>query len=508
MAVASAVHCAGVRPNGMRVVAHYMAVVAVMAVYGVQVCPFVESLRPAELLPPLMVMVALQYMLRRELLRRYVVPVPYIQQVPRLFRIDALSFVISGALLAAHNTVVFGFPLTSGMKLMVGFATLGFFVSVDLALEWERRLVGHLESSGEQLPSGEHYFPLTRKMAAVAFACAVFMMAVVFLVINKDLDWLVAAGETLPLASARQVILIEIAFVVSVFLLYVLAIIHSFSRNLNVFFRYENEVLERATSGNFDRRVPVGSADEFGVMAHYTNRMIEGLRAATDELKRTRDVTIMSLASLAETRDNETGAHLLRTQRYVRALAEHLRWHPRFRNHLDPDTIMLLFKSAPLHDIGKVGIPDRILLKPSRLSEREFEVMKTHTSLGAAALRAAEAQLGGSSFLRIAREIAETHHERWDGHGYPAGLRGEEIPVSGRLMALADVYDALISERVYKRAFSHAEARAIILEGRERHFDPAVVDAFLSAEGEFVRIAAEFRDEDYPCAVDNETLHA
>lgn len=508
MAVASAVYYAGIEIKGLRVAAHYAAVTAVIAAYGIQVCPFIESLRLSELVPSLAGVMGLQFVLRRELLRRYVTPAPYVQQVARLFRTDSLLFAASAVLLMIYNTVVFGFPLISGMKMMIGFAALGFFVAVDLALQWERRMLTHFERSGDGIALDERYFPLTRKMSVVAFACSVFIMAVVFLVINKDLDWLVSVGEVIPLSDARQAILVEIAFVVAVFLVYLLTVIRSFSSNLTAFFRYENRVLEQATRGDFEGRVPVGSADEFGVMARHTNQMIEGLRATTDELKRTQDVTIMSLASLAETRDNETGAHLLRTQRYVRALAERLKWHPRFRNHLDGETIMLLFKSAPLHDIGKVGIPDRILLKPGKLSDKEFEVMKTHALLGASALRAAEEQLGTSSFLRIAREIAETHHERWDGSGYPGGLRGEAIPVSGRLMALADVYDALISERVYKQAFSHVEARAIILEGRERHFDPAVVDAFLSVEAEFVRIAADFRDEDYPCAGDGQTLSA
>jgi response regulator RpfG family c-di-GMP phosphodiesterase len=198
-------------------------------------------------------------------------------------------------------------------------------------------------------------------------------------------------------------------------------------------------VLKRATNGDFSASVPISSNDEFGVMAKHTNLMVEGLRARTEELKQTRDVTIHSLASLAETRDNETGNHILRTQRYIRALAERLRETPAFEDLLDDETINLFYKSAPLHDIGKVGVPDRILLKPGKLTDEEFDIMKGHPRLGAEALQVAESTLGSNSFLKYAREIALTHHEKWDGSGYPEGLSGEDIPLSGRLMSVADV---------------------------------------------------------------------
>ena len=155
----------------------------------------------------------------------------------------------------------------------------------------------------------------------------------------------------------------------------------------------------------------------------------------------------------------------------------------------------LLYKSAPLHDVGKVGIPDSILLKPGKLTDEEFMIMKTHAQLGADSLAVAEARLGSNSFLRYARGIAASHHEKWDGSGYPQGLKGDAIPLSARLMALADVYDALISKRVYKPAFDHDKAKSIILDGEGSHFDPRVVAAFISCEGEFTEIAAEYKDD-------------
>jgi putative two-component system response regulator len=217
----------------------------------------------------------------------------------------------------------------------------------------------------------------------------------------------------------------------------------------------------------------------------------------TKQISTVQDVTIMAMASLAETRDNETGNHIRRTQHYVRALALELRKLPKFASSLDDTTVELLFKSAPLHDIGKVGIPDAILLKPGKLTPEEFEVMKTHAALGRDAIVAAEQLLDEPvSFLQYAREIAYCHQEKWDGSGYPEGLAHERIPLSARLMAVADVYDALISRRVYKPPFPHAQAVAIIREGRGKHFDPEVVDAFLAIQDACHAIAMRYADSE------------
>ncbi|HSI43638.1 MAG TPA: two-component system response regulator [Methylotenera sp.] len=218
----------------------------------------------------------------------------------------------------------------------------------------------------------------------------------------------------------------------------------------------------------------------------------------TAEVMAIQDVTIHAMASLAETRDNETGNHIRRTQHYIKVLAEKLRHHPRFAHFLDDDkTLDMLFKSAPLHDIGKVGIPDRILLKPGRFEPEEFEIMKTHTTIGRDAIEHAEKQLGiEMPFLTLAKEIAYGHQEKWDGSGYPQGLAGDDIPISARLMAVADVYDALISRRVYKEGMPHEKAVEIILQGRAQHFDPDMVDAFIELQEEFRSIAASYADND------------
>jgi putative two-component system response regulator len=227
----------------------------------------------------------------------------------------------------------------------------------------------------------------------------------------------------------------------------------------------------------------------------------------TKELAAIQDVTILAMASLAETRDNDTGNHIRRTQYYLQLLANALKTHARFSSFLSDHTIQMLFKSAPLHDIGKVGIPDRILLKPGRFEPHEFEIMKTHCKLGRDAIQHAEDQLGLEvEFLKYAKEIAYGHQEKWDGSGYPEGLAGDDIPISARLMAVADVYDALISRRVYKEGMPHAKAVGIIAEGRGTHFDPDIVDAFMALTDEFQAVAQRYADSDEDLAHKAATL--
>jgi putative two-component system response regulator len=244
-----------------------------------------------------------------------------------------------------------------------------------------------------------------------------------------------------------------------------------------------------------DNQLRIKAAADF--LRDQNEYLEQEVQRRTRELAAIQDVTILAMASLAETRDNETGNHIRRTQHYVSALAEHLAQHPRFASELDDETRQLLFKSAPLHDIGKVGIPDHILLKPGKLTAEEFELMKTHTTLGVAALQTAEERLGMDvPFLRLAKQIAAGHHEKWDGSGYPKGLSGEAIPLSARLMAVADVYDALISKRIYKSPMTHASAVEFIGSQRGQHFDPDIVDAFLALQDEFHGIAERFNDHD------------
>ena len=210
-----------------------------------------------------------------------------------------------------------------------------------------------------------------------------------------------------------------------------------------------------------------------------------------------RNATILGLAKLAEYRDADTGAHLERIREYCKVIAGELALKPEYSGYITQDYIDDIYNSSILHDIGKVGIPDSILLKPGRLNPEEFEVVKRHSALGGEALKEVEAKIEGQSFLTLGKEIAYYHHEKWDGTGYPRGLRGEQIPLSARIVALADVYDALTSKRVYKDAFSHEDAKKIIMESRGTHFAPDVVDAFLAHQETFRKIREElFKDQE------------
>ncbi len=227
------------------------------------------------------------------------------------------------------------------------------------------------------------------------------------------------------------------------------------------------------------------------------NTILERMvKQRTFELAQSQEATIVAMGALAEFRDPETGNHLRRTQHYVQHLAKELAKLPDYEHYLTEDRIDVLFKSAPLHDVGKVGVPDNILFKPGKLTKEEFETMKEHTVFGRNAIIETQQQLDtANSFLTMSEQIAAFHHERWDGTGYPLGISGTDIPLSARIMAIADVYDALVSVRSYKRSFTHKEAVKIITEGSGNHFDPDIVDAFLRVSNAFSTILKTFKDD-------------
>ena len=241
-------------------------------------------------------------------------------------------------------------------------------------------------------------------------------------------------------------------------------------------------------------------ADDFIVKPFEPAELAVRVRAGERILAlETRHVAIFALASLAESRDPETGRHLERIQRYARVLAEDLLAHAPFSETIDRAYVNNIYLTSPLHDIGKVGIPDCVLLKPGRLTDDEFQLMKRHAAIGANTLDAAVRQYPGVEYLRMARDIALTHHERFDGAGYPEGLAGADIPLCGRITALVDVYDALTSKRVYKEAFAHNIAHSILVDEAGDHFDPRIVEAFLRSEDAFKAIKEELAEE--PLAV-------
>jgi putative two-component system response regulator len=253
---------------------------------------------------------------------------------------------------------------------------------------------------------------------------------------------------------------------------------------------YTYLILLTSRSGASDlvRALDAG-ADEFLTKPFNPHELYVRLRVAERILAlESRDVLIFSLAKLAEARDTETGAHLERIRAYCVTLASRLADTEAFGDQIDHDFIALLHQTSPLHDIGKVGIPDSILLKPGRLTAEEFEVMKQHTTIGGQTLEAAARAYPQARYLEFARDIALAHHEKYDGSGYPFGLSGENIPLAARVTALADVYDALTSPRVYKAAYSHEVACDIIREGRGKHFDPRMADLFLERQDEFLAI--------------------
>ena len=214
----------------------------------------------------------------------------------------------------------------------------------------------------------------------------------------------------------------------------------------------------------------------------------------TREISDSQMATLLALSKLAEYRDDETGHHIERARTFCKILAEQLRRNPRYAQSISDDYVENIFHAAPLHDIGKVGIADNILLKPGKLTSAEFEIMKTHPVIGANTLQSVRTKYPKNVFLNMGIAVAHAHHEKWDGSGYPDGLAGEDIPLAGRIMALADVYDALRSKRPYKSAFSHEESCGIILKGVGHHFDPAVIDAFKSVESKFAEIRKRLDD--------------
>ena len=477
----------------IRSTCHYLLGALIFAVYGINVCPFIESLSLTDLLAPIIILFSAALVCRYALEQK-LANTELKKQAKHQFIYDFSIFIGVALLLAGYNKLVHNFPLESEIKVLLGVIILGFFISCDLSLYKEYNIGAMLKKSSQHLTPDDSPYPLTKKFSWFATICLLSIVFVVVLVINKDLHWLINRDPNIDLAMAKAYILAEVIFVISVMMAYVLLIILSYSRNLKSFISTQNNVLAQVTAGDLSSQVSVISNDEFGLIAQHTNVMISALAEQNREINLTRDICILSLATLAETRDNETGGHIMRTQNYVKALALELRKNPKYSTQLDDYSIELLYKSAPLHDIGKVGIPDNILLKPGKLTDEEFSIMKQHPQIGADALERAKGDSGDSSFLSVARDISLTHHEKWDGSGYPNGLKAEQIPLSGRLMALADVYDALITKRVYKPAFSHHKAKSIIIEGNGSHFDPAIIDVFLILEQTFIDIAEEFKD--------------
>lgn len=250
--------------------------------------------------------------------------------------------------------------------------------------------------------------------------------------------------------------------------------------------------LER--TGNLIQGLQAGADDFVSKPVDYEELMVRVNVAERIIALENKNLLVFALAKLAESRDSETGAHLERMREYSKILAERLSQTERYSGEIDADFVQTIYLTSPLHDIGKVGIPDHILLKPGKLTVEEFEVMKQHALIGSQTLDAALQAYPSAQYLRVARDIARSHHEKFNGAGYPYGLSGYDIPLCARIVAVADVYDALTTKRVYKDAFSHDVAKEIIVKGRGSDFDPDVVDAFLAEEGNFLLVKAKLNE--------------
>ncbi|MBW3694825.1 HD domain-containing protein [Vibrio sp. T187] len=469
----------------------YAVAALLFGTYGGRVCPMLETLTAVEVLTHVSIVFALLFLIRHFVLANHT----WVKQC-KFAQLDTTLYFAASVPFALYYSVSYDFPIDSNLKVLFGMSLFGFFTGTIL------QLVSKLAQIDEMNRTGKFDFSLTgqrislvKQMIFLVVLLLITLTTMLTMIAVKDVFWLEHNPERLLDGTGKISIIKEFIFLSAVLAGYAVTIMVLWSKLIKRILLSQEYSLEQVTKGNIATRLPIFGYDELGSMASMTNSMLDSLQSAQTEVKTTRDVAIVSLSALAESRDNETGAHILRTQEYVKVLAEHMSLSDKHRDLLTPNYIELLYKSAPLHDVGKVGIPDNVLLKPGKLTDEEFEIMKGHPKIGAEALSIAEKQLGSSSFLRVAKEISLTHHEKWNGSGYPNQLSGEQIPLSGRLMALADVYDALISKRVYKPAFSHDKAKEIILEGEGSHFDPEVVQAFLAVENEFVKIAAEYQDK-------------
>lgn len=469
----------------------YLAAAFFFGTYGGRVCPMLSTLSVYEVILHCAVVFTFIYLVRHFILATH----PLIAQ-NRQAKLDTILFTAVSIPFAAYYNLQYDFTFDSNVKVLFGMGLFGFLTGSILQLQSKLAQFNDLRQQNQFdfVLSGQRQ-SMVKQMIGMMIALLVTLTAILTMVAVKDIYWLEQNPEQIANGLGKISFIKELVYIALVVGGYVIAIMILWTRLMRKILFSQEQALLEVTQGKVTQRLPVFQHDELGSMACLTNQMLDSLQVSQDEVKTTRDVAIVSLSALAESRDNETGAHIMRTQEYVKVLAEHLSQFEQHRMLLTPNYIELLYKSAPLHDVGKVGVPDSVLLKPGKLTDEEFEIMKGHAEIGAEALSIAEKQLGSSSFLRVAKEIALTHHEKWDGSGYPNQLSGEAIPLSGRLMALADVYDALISKRVYKPAFSHDRAKAIILEGRGKHFDPQIVDAFLAVETQFQHIAHQYQDE-------------
>ncbi|MGQ3354143.1 MAG: HD-GYP domain-containing protein [Phreatobacter sp.] len=472
-------------PGALRSAAHHVLSAVFVTVYGYSVCNFINglevSLWAATLVPVLMG----QWGLRTVIARRVSAASP--DRRPQLAFFGELSvFVIGGSVVGIVNTLFHGFPPGSGLKAMLGFVTIGLFAGLDQGFVRTRL---RFEEGGMPPFAGAPRAPFAVRLGLSFGLVMALVLGVVSLLVLRGIE----DGAVRDVDGFRRLI-VEFAFVFVIILCYVANCAREVEKLLAKAVSEQVVTLGEARDGRVRRRAVIGTHDEIGFVSAEINRLLDELERAHATTTRTNDAIMQALIGLTGARDNETGGHLQRTQHYVGILCEQLALDPQHAAALTPQGIENIVTAAPLHDIGKVAVPDAILRKPGRLTAEEFEVMKTHVAHGLAVMDKVIADVGVTPYLAAARDVIAGHHEQWNGAGYPLGLKGTQIPLAGRVMALADVYDALRSERVYKPAMSHAEARQILIDGAGAQFDPMVVAAFLVAEPRFERIASSCAD--------------
>ncbi|MCZ8373873.1 MAG: HD domain-containing protein [Beijerinckiaceae bacterium] len=473
-------------PGAARSAGHHVLSSVFVSIYGYSVCNFINGLEVSVWAATLLPVLVAQWMLR-SVVARHISTLPSARRPRLAFWGELSAFIVGGAVIGIVNTMFHGFPAASGLKAMLGFVTIGVFAGVDQAFVQTRIRFEE---------GGMHAFP-TKPRSPFAVRLGLSFGLVTALVIGIISLLLLRGIEDGTIRDPRSFsqLAIEFAFVFAVILCYVANAARGAEKLLAKAVSEQVQTLGEAREGRVQRRAVIGTHDEIGFVSAEINHLLDELDRARATTTRTNDAIMKALIGLAGTRDNETGGHLQRTQHYTWVLCKQLALHPDYADVLTQAAIADIVSAAPLHDIGKVAVPDAILRKPGRLTSDEFEVMKTHVSHGLAVIDKVIADVGITPYLAAARDVIAGHHEHWNGAGYPFGLKGAEIPLAGRVMALADVYDALRTERVYKAAMPHAEARQILVNGAGTQFDPLVVAAFLVVEPEFERIATSFADQ-------------
>lgn len=465
---------------------HHAVAGVMLSIYGYHVCNFINGLAVATWVFSLVPILIAQWVVRTLLAHRIVSHSSTAFRPRNALLAEVAVFAVGGTLLGALNVVAWGFPPGSGMKMTLGFTCAGLFAGADAALA---RMMARFEQGGLDAAAFGKRAPFALRFGlATALVMSSLVAICALLVLRAFEDG--AHGQ--PTNFAR--VAVELLFVLCVFMAYTFNLVRGLGRLIGSVLNEQISTLRASHGSVAHRRAVVASADELGTITHEINTLLDALEESDRNAARANETTIRGLVALAGARDNETGLHLRRTQIYVELIARQLAVEPDWANLPDEESIQLLRAAAPLHDIGKVGIPDRVLLKPGRLTDDEFALMQTHVALGLGVLDGIEEEVGVTPFLQTVRHVIAGHHERWDGKGYPAGLAGEDIPLAGRIMAVADVYDALRSSRVYKPSMSREDARRIIVEGAGAHFDARIVSAFLLVEPEIARTAERLSD--------------